>query len=145
MSTQPGILDSALLDIGNSSISFFLFVDDEDTLTQLWMGNQTCQLEMGQMSEIQEWGIFLLNDNIIIYKLGENGAKCLTHIALFFSLILTLCYFLRGYPCSETQSQCVRVGMPVAEGDADWTECRLAIIILSPPPIEAVELASLID
>ena len=52
MSTQPGILDSALLDIGNSSISFFLFVDDEDTLTQLWMGNQTCQLEMGQMSEI---------------------------------------------------------------------------------------------
>ena len=52
MSTQPGILDSALLDIGNSSISFFLFVDDEDTLTQLLMGNQTCQLEMGQMSEI---------------------------------------------------------------------------------------------
>ena len=60
--------------------------------------------------------------------MGQNVSL----IALFFSLILTHCYFLRGNPCSETQSQCVRVGMPVAEGDADWTECRLAIIILPP-------------
>ena len=96
------------------------------------MGNQTCQLEMGQMSEIPEWGNFLLIDIIIIYKLGENRAKCLTHSHIFLTHSHSL-LFLRGNPCSETQSQGVRVGMPVAKGDANLTECRLAIIRLSPP------------